>query len=223
MCSSHIGFQLNWACGKWCKFDGLNHKKQWIHSCHLLGFYHISGSPRRCPPLVGALGVHNGWSLKALQGAFEMALSIFPFKFPLVVVSTREMRVPSSTASCHRCAWDWLSFLLFGEYLGMLKTATLALHPLVQSFHCSRCQQGGGGAGSSVRPHSQGLPGEWEPAPGTTLLPGTAPSAAPRHVGLPSPPAKNTGICKVFSTDSIKCYYSQEALEKSNTTFTSKV
>lgn len=125
------------------------------------GSSHPSCTLRQCTPIVGVLGVRNGWSLKALQGGFEMTVSTLPFKFPLVFVSTREMRLPSNPASCHSWTWGWLSFLLFGEYLVRIKRTALE-NPLLCRTTSSWCQLGGAVAGCHVSPHSWGVPeGSW--------------------------------------------------------------
>lgn len=167
MGSSHTEFQINQAHGKQCKSDGLKYKKS---SGSTAAAFWVSITPPALPGNADLQWVFLGFTMGDHWKLFKMAVSTFPFKFPLVVVSIGEMRLPPSTASCHRCAWDQLSLLMFGEHLGRTRRAAPGDPLLCRATPSSRCQRGGDVAGPSVAPTAGGA-GEWEQAGGITLLP----------------------------------------------------
>lgn len=155
---SCAGLLPNQADGRWYKADGLEHRKQWVRSNHLLGFYYLSYTLRQCTPLTGALVVHSrpGVITESPSGCFWDRWKFSSLKLFTHSSQDRGNKTPIQHLLATGAHKTGSASFQFGEYWGMLNTAASG-NPLLYraSARRGKRQWGGGAAGSDPRLHSR--------------------------------------------------------------------
>ena len=154
MGSRCAGLLSNRADGRQCKVNGLRHRKQCIHSYHLLGCYYLSYTLSQCTPLTGVLEVRSPQdrSLQALQGAFGWKL--FLLKLSTHSCQCQGNKAPIQHSFLPQVRVKPAQLPPVRGILGRIKHSRFRMSPLVQSYD-KRRQAGRWCRGVWPEPHSR--------------------------------------------------------------------